>query len=120
MTTQIAPRVRVALRNRTADHGDRHQSHLLLSALSLSGPCPPRERIQELARCLRVVEQQFSGLRRERWGYAAANAEAAAAAAHPLVLRWLWATACDYARHAAEGSANAPVHPMRWSSRTSG
>ncbi|GAA4340824.1 hypothetical protein GCM10023086_76650 [Streptomyces venetus] len=86
----------------------------------LSGPCPPRERIRDFALCLRVVEQGCSGLRRERWGYAAANAEAAAAAAHPLALRWLWATACDYARRAAEGSANAPVHPMRWSSRTSG
>jgi hypothetical protein len=78
------------------------------------------ERIREVARCLRTLEQQCSGMRRERWGYAAANAEAAAAAAHPLILRWLWATACDYARRAAEGNGHAPIHPMRWSSRTPG
>lgn len=74
---------------------------------------PLRERIRELAAGLRAVEQQCSGLSRERWGYAAANAEAAAAAWHPSACRWLWATACDYARHAVEGGADAPVHPLR-------
>lgn len=61
-----------------------------------------RECIQELAVCLRAAEEQCSGLQQERWGYAAANAEAAADACHPFTLRWLWETAYDYARLAAD------------------
>ncbi|MEU9157806.1 hypothetical protein AB0D59_46580 [Streptomyces sp. NPDC048417] len=81
-------------------------------ALPAGSSLSPRERIGELAAHLRAVEQQCSGLRRERWGYAAANAEAAAAAGHPSARRWLWATACDYARLAAEGGTDV-LHSLR-------
>lgn len=84
------------------------------------GPCPPKEHIRQVARCLRTLERECSGMRRERWGYAAANAEATAAAEHPWILRLLWATARDYAWRAAESSDHVPVHPMRWSSCTPG
>ncbi|KUN59253.1 hypothetical protein AQJ54_40040 [Streptomyces griseorubiginosus] len=84
------------------------------AATSAGDPlCGLRGRILHLAMCLRAVEQQCSGLRRERWGYAAANAEAAATVEHPMAKRWLWATACDYARRAAHTGAEAPVHPRR-------
>ncbi|MEU9546212.1 hypothetical protein [Streptomyces mirabilis] len=76
---------------------------LTSAPFSLARSCPSmRERIQELAVCLRAAEEQCTGLQRERWGYAAANAEAAADACHPFTRRWLWETAYDYARLAAD------------------
>lgn len=95
-----------------ADPPDVSATLLASQALS-AAPAPPSpatwsplpEHIRAVAASLRALEKEASGLRRERWGNAAANAEAAARAHHSVTRRRLCAAACDYARLVAAAPA---------------
>lgn len=69
--------------------------------------------MHEIAVLLRAAERETGGLTRDRWGHAAANAEAAALTEHPRARRWFWATACDYAQRASEAATQDEGHPRR-------
>lgn len=68
----------------------------------LQGVLEARQPDGGVAAALRVIERQSSGCARDLWGFAAANAELAQAATCERSARWLWATAHDYARRAAD------------------